>query len=173
MSSLQVDRRRGFSLVEVVMSTLILALVMVPALHALGAFIRGQQRNADRSRGILLARELMAEVLEQRYEEPDDEPVFGREAGEAADARGAYDDVDDYDGWTASPPQKRDGTTIGELAAWERSVSVDLVDLNDLNATVVSDQGVKRVTVTVKVGGDVAATLVTVRARSWPDPPFE
>lgn len=166
-------RRRGFSLVEVVVATLIVGVMMVAAMNTLGAFIRGQQRMAQQSRGWLLAQQLASEVLEQSYEEQIDAPTFGRESGEAFDRRTDYDDVDDYHGWDASPPQERDGTGMSELAQWRRTVSVDLVDVNNPDTTVVTDQGLKRIIIEVFSGDEGMARLVVLRSRSWLDPPFE
>ena len=38
--------------------------------------------------------------------------------------RSEFDDLDDYDGWTESPPQSKNGASANSLASWTRSVSV-------------------------------------------------
>jgi hypothetical protein len=105
----------------------------------------------------------MTEILQHSYEDPDGSPVFGPEAGETGGTRAAYDDVDDYDGWTATPPQQRDGTAIPKGAGWTREVAVDWVQSNNLTLGSMTDTGVKRITVTVKYNDLVAASLVAVR----------
>jgi prepilin-type N-terminal cleavage/methylation domain-containing protein len=164
--------RRAFSLVEVVVATLIVGVMMVAAMNSLGAFIRGQQRMANQSRGWHLAQELASEILACLYEEPDETPQFGRESGESAGVRTAYDDIDDYHGWTESPPEARDGTPVAELVAWSRSVSVERVSLANPNLTVATDQGLKRITISVSFQNEIVAQLTALRAKAWQEPPF-
>ena len=111
--------------------------------------------------------------MERWYEEPVDTPVFGPEATEDAGGnRTEYDDVDDYHGWVAGPPQERDGTALPGLTGWQRSVSVDYVDPDVPETVVGSDQGVKRVTVTVSRDGTPVVTLRTLVTEAWQPPPY-
>jgi prepilin-type N-terminal cleavage/methylation domain-containing protein len=165
--------RRGFSLLEVVIATLIVGVMMVAALESLGAYARGQSYLAERSRGWTLAQDMLAEVLDRHYEEPDDAPVFGREGSESTGARSNYDDTDDYHGWVASPPQSKDGTVMSNLAGWERRVTVERVKADNLHVVASSDQGVRRITVEVRHDGAAIVTLVTFRTKAWQEPPFE
>lgn len=154
---------RGFTLVETVVSTFLVGIVIVAALNTVGASVVGQQKMGDRGRGQLLAHDLMVEILQQSYEEPDDPPGFGREPSESGGSRTDYDDVDDYDGWDSSPPQYKDGTEMPDLAGWGRSVTVRYVDPSDLTKIEESDKGVKRVIVTVTRHDVTVATLVAIR----------
>lgn len=163
---------RGFSLVEVVVATLIVGVMMVAAMNTLGAFIRGQQHMANQSRGWHLAQELASEILATLYEEPDGTPTFGRETGESASVRSAYDDADDYHLWQDSPPETRDGTPVAELAAWSRAVTVARVAVANPSLVVATDEGVKRITITVSFQDEVVATLTALRAKAWQEPPF-
>jgi type II secretory pathway pseudopilin PulG len=165
-------KRSAFGLVEVVISTLIVGIMLVAAMNTLGAFVRGQQRMAEQSRGWLLAQELASEILACLYEEPDGTPTFGRESGESTTNRAQYDDIDDYDGWSASPPEQRDGTPISELSGWERGATVEFVALNNPDQTIASDQGLKRIVISVLFRDELIATLITLRARAWQEPPF-
>ena len=164
--------RKGFSLVEVVVATLIVGVMMVAAMNTLGAFIRGQQRMANQSRGWHLAQELASEILATLYEEPDGTPTFGRESGESAAMRTLYDDVDDYHGWQDSPPEARDGTPVAELIGWSRSIVIHRMSLTDANQVVATDQGLKRITIDVSFQNNVVARLTALRAKAWQEPPF-
>jgi prepilin-type N-terminal cleavage/methylation domain-containing protein len=174
------DRPRpGFSLVEVVTATMILGVVMVAALNSLGAFIRGQQQLGDRSRGWLLAQDLLAEIMQQEYEERvlDDggasTATFGRESGESDSLRQNYDDVDDYHTWSASPPEDKYGNVDTNLNGWTRTVAIELVAPDDPEVTVGTDQGVKRITVTIHRDGKQVARMVALRSLAGPQPPFD
>lgn len=166
-------RNSGFSLLEVVVATLIVGVMMVAALESLGAYTRGQQHVAEQSRGWLLAQDLMAEVLGRRYEEPDDAVQFGREGAETLSSRSNYDDVDDYHGWDASPPQGKEGTVMSNLTGWRRRVTVERLSAADLTTAVTSEEGLRRVTVEVFYENDPVVKLVTLRAKAWQEPPFE
>ena len=104
--------RRGLTLIEVVASTMIVGLMAVAALNALAAATKSSNSIGNRAVAAGLADELMSEIMMQSYSDPDGSPVFGHESGESTSVRSAFDDVDDYDGWNASPPQYRDGTVI-------------------------------------------------------------
>ena len=170
-------RRRGasppshaaFTLAETVMSTLLVGGLLVVALDTVGSARVGHRKMADRGRGQLLAQDLMAEILSQAYEEPVDTPRFGRESSEAGASRALYDDVDDYDNWSSSPPEYKDGTAISGLIDWRRTVVVEYVDSDDLTLAVAMDLGVKRITVDVDHNDQRAASLVAIRTRALDD----
>jgi Tfp pilus assembly protein PilV len=158
--------RRAFSMIEVTISTVIVAGMLVAAVTTVGAASRARQTMTGRELGVLLAQQLMSEILPQAYEEPDDMPAFGRESAESPDSRAAYDDIDDYDGWSASPPQDKTGNVLPNLDGWRRSVTVELTRPDDLTQKAASDQGLKRIIVTVACNEVDAATLVAVRSLS-------
>jgi len=159
-----VGNRSAYTLVEVIISTLIVGLVMVGAMQNVGASLSGQEFNLQRSRAVLMAMAMMAEIRELPYLEPDDTPTFGREAGESATSRVNYDDVDDYDGWNCSPPEEKDGSAISNADGFSRAVTVEYVDPDDLTATVGGDQSVKRITVSVVRRGETLASMTTITA---------
>ncbi len=154
---------RAFSMVEVIISVVIVGTMTVAALNTVGAAKLGNQKTTSRKSGTLLAQQLMAEILTQGYAEPVDAPVFGRESSESDGNRGEYDDVDDYDGWSSSPPEYKDGTLIPDLDGWARQVSVAWVNATDLSLTSGSETNVKRIIVTVTYHGVEVASLTAVR----------
>ncbi len=155
--------RRGLSLIEVVASTMIVGLMAVAALNSLGAATRSSESIGNRAVALGLADELMAEIMQAAYEDPSQTPSFGRESGEAASPRSGFDDVDDYEGWNQSPPLYRDGTTMPDRALWRHRVLVQRVAPN--NPTLVSgtDQGAKRIRVTIEFRDEVLAEQFAVR----------
>ena len=163
---------RGFSLIEAVMSVVIVGGLLVAAMNTLGAGTTAEYTAAERSRALLLAEDLMTEILQQAYEDPAYPPgSFGRGADEAATGdRSLFDDVDDYHGWSASPPQYRDGTPISWAGGFTRSVQVHRVNSGNLNLVVGSDSGVKRIRVTVTRGGKELVVLTGYRTSAWQDP---
>jgi len=158
-------QRRGFSLLEAVIAMLLVGVVLVAALHVLAGTTASTLTTAQHAAGVLLAEGLLAETLTLPYAEPDagQTAVFGPEAGETGGSRAAFDDVDDYRNWSASPPESPDGTVLPGYAGWTRSVAVAYLDPSDLNQVVASDMGVKRVTVTASFNGRPVAVLTAIR----------
>jgi type II secretory pathway pseudopilin PulG len=159
---------RAFTLVEATLSVLIVAVMLVAALSTLGATGLLRRQTEQVAAGPLLAQELMNEILSKAYEEPVDSPQFGREEGESGGHREAWDDVDDYDGWSASPPEWPDDTPQVAFAGWERSVSVAWVDPAAPDQVHSSPTGVKRITVTVRRDGRMLGSLTALRTAAWP-----
>ena len=167
--------RWALSLAEAVISIAIIGVMLVAALNTVGASQTTQKKMSDRSRGVLLAQDLMSEILQQHYEDPGlSAGSFGLAGAKIGDgSRTLWDDVDDYDGWSASPPQEKDGTEITGFDGWRRSVAVEWVDQLDVAAERGSDTGVKRITVSVTLDDAPLATLVALRTNAFQYGPEE
>ncbi len=159
-------RPGGLSLVEAVISSLIVATMLVAGLSALGSSTRAARIHCDKCIGANLARRLMAEVLQSRYREPLQKAEFGPEPPETATSRAAWDDVDDYHRWSASGPQAKDGTPLAHADGWRREVTVEYVLADDPTRTCGSDQGLKRITVTATSPAGKTSTLVALRSEA-------
>jgi len=158
----------AYTLVEAVVSMVIVATMMVAALGTVGASGAGRYKTSQGCRGQLLAQSLMAEILPQSYREPIDVPTFGPELPtEERNSRAEYDDVDDYHGWSASPPQNKDGSEIPGLDGWMRTVTVEWVNPFDLAQVESFETSVKRITVTVSHNGMKAGSAVAVRSSAF------
>ncbi|MEZ6193026.1 MAG: type II secretion system protein [Phycisphaerales bacterium] len=164
---------RGFTLIEAVMSILIVGLMLVAALNTVGASKVAQARIAEQAIGPMLAQDLMSEILCQYYREPDDSILFGLELNELGSSRAAYDDVDDYNGWSAGPPRAKDNLVLPDLTNWSRQVSVAWADTSDPNNNSLTETGMKRITVTVKYQGRTVYTLSALRTDGWPEVALE
>ncbi len=157
------SQRPAFSLIEVLVATAIMGVLLVAAMQTVGNSVRAERSTADSCHGLWLAQQLMAEVRAAKYGEPDETPAFGAEVLETGGTRSAFDDVDDYHNWSASPPQDPDGTAIPDRAGWQRTVAVDYLNANDLSAEVGLDHGVKRITVVVQRNGETLAQTTGIR----------
>jgi type II secretory pathway pseudopilin PulG len=158
----QPNRSRGLTLVEVVASTMIVGLMAVATLNALGAATKSANSIGNRAVAAGMADELMSEIMMQSYSDPDGSPIFGRESGES-NVRSAFDDVDDYNGWNASPPQYRDGTTIPDRTGWRQRVTVAYVVPTTLTQTSATDQGAKGIRVQIEYQNVVLADQYALR----------
>jgi type II secretory pathway pseudopilin PulG len=155
---------RAFTLIEAVLSTVVVAVMFVVALNTVGASRVTQYKAALVSQGRMLAESLMAEILQQAYQEPGTTYVFGRESGELETSRAAYDDVDDYQGWSQSPPVAKDGTALPNSANWRWTVTVVWVDPQDPAQVSATETGAKRITVVAAFKNVTQATVVALKA---------
>ncbi len=158
---------RGFTLVEAVISIVLVGVLLVAAINTLGATAVSKRNIEHQARGYTLAQDLMAEILSQAYEEPVDTVTFGRESESGGD-RTDWDDIDDYDGWSATPPEDKDGVPLDGYGQWTRSVEVAFVKPTSLSE-IGANTGVKRITVTASFKGVPAAELVAIRTQAWPN----
>ena len=163
---------RAFSMAEVVVSIAIVGIMLVAALNTTGVAKTTQQQTSQRGRAVLLAEDLMAEILSQDYEDADYSPgSFGLGGDEVGDgSRALWEDVDDYHGWSASPPEQKDGTPISGFDGWGRSVLVHWASPMNLTQAVGLDSGMKRIVVTVTRNGREVLSISALRTRATPMP---
>lgn len=161
----------GFSLVEVAISVMLVGLLMVAALNSMGASRRREGDTVDRLQGQQLASALINEILLQAYQDPQTSgaPIFGLEPGESTGNRSLFDDVDDYNGWTSSPPKDRSGSAISGLTGWTRSVAVSWIDPVTLSSTASTNTGLKKIAVTTMKNGQTFGSMVAYRSVGWVD----
>lgn len=143
---------------------MIVGLMAVAALEALAAAMKSSNSIGNRAVAAGMADELMSEIMMQSYSDPDGSSIFGHESGEPTNLRSAFDDVDDYDGWNASPPQYRDGTAIPDRTSWRQRVTVVYVVPTSLTQTSNTDQGAKRIRVQIEYLGAVLADQYEFRS---------
>jgi hypothetical protein len=125
--------RRSYTLAEVVVSAAVVGIMLVAGLHAAVGARLTRQHTDHQAEGVLLAHDLLTEILRLAYEDPDETPVFGPEPSEVDGTRKAFDDVDDYHHWVENFLTYKDGTTIPARVGWARSVAVAAVDPLTLN----------------------------------------
>jgi MSHA pilin protein MshD len=158
-------RHRGFTLVEAAVSTVVVGLMLAAAVNTAGAARSREQRAAEQQRGMYLAQSLLSEVLSKPYVDAGVLPLMGREADELLSTRADYDDVDDYNALSDSPPRDAAGAALAGYTGWTRSVSVQFV-VAGLATTSGSDTGLKRITVTIKRGERVICELTALRSKA-------
>ncbi|MEM8865197.1 MAG: prepilin-type N-terminal cleavage/methylation domain-containing protein [Planctomycetota bacterium] len=138
-------QRSGMSLIEVVVSTMLVAVVLVGALNTAGNAIQTSVAASTQLEGHTYAAEMLAEIMAMPYcdpEENDPDGTFGIESDEDTSPanRLLFDDLDDYDDWTEpSALAWRDGAARLDTAGWGRSVTV--VKLQKRKVTDTHDDG--------------------------------
>ncbi len=160
------SRRRGFSLLETVVSAMLVGVLLIAAMRTVGASVYAQYRAAERASAQFLADGLVAEILAKSYKSPGSVPQFGLESGESSASKANYDDVDDFHNWTESPPQFADGTAMPDLTGWRRRVAVVWIDPKDATKEVPSETGAKQITVTVEHNDVPVASRMAIRTEA-------
>ena len=149
--------RRGGTLVEVMISALIVGALIVPTLRMLGSVAASYSRRGNQDIARKLAEDLLSEIMQSRFADLEiNLRVFGPEPNESTVDRSQFDDVDDYHNRIEQPPQRKDGTPLTEYAAFRREVSVVYVDPSDPDVVSGSPTALKRIQVLVEHNGQVS-----------------
>jgi MSHA pilin protein MshD len=143
---------------------MIVGVLMVAELNALGSATSSGKSAGNRAIALGLADDLMAEILKAKYVDPGSSPTFGPETGESGTSRAAFNDVDDYNGWSEQPPQAQDGTALTDRSDWRRRVTIDRVTVSDPTKTSTTETGVKRICVDVDFKGTNLVEQTALRA---------
>ncbi len=126
MSKLRTTRRPGYSLIEVSICTLLVGTVVLGALAMHGAAVQTYIATVDSIDGPLLADSLMEEIVALPYIDPDGSSAArGVNSDELSGDRSTFDDVDDYNGYTETPPRDRNNATLSGYTGVTRTVTVD------------------------------------------------
>jgi type II secretory pathway pseudopilin PulG len=147
-----------------VISIVIVGIMLVGALQTVGGAKLSQLKLAQSIQGQNLAQSLMSEILTRDYLEEGGGSVLGLDDGESTGVRTGFDDVDDYTGWSATPPQYEDGTVMSDLTGWQRDVSVVWVDPTSPATESGTESQAKRITVTVRYQGRPVCTLTALKS---------
>jgi hypothetical protein len=152
------------TLLECVAASLILTVIAVAAVRAAAGAAAAQATSARSVTAVLLAESLLSEIERTPYIDPANPDTLGRDAGESATDKTTFDDVDDYHGWTESPPQDSTGVAIPNMTGWSRTVSVIWSDLGPVLEGRNGDTGLKLITVNVYFNSELACSLQSLRA---------
>lgn len=137
--------RKGVSLVEVVVSTVLVSIVLVTSMQTLTNTSTVRTIASEHNHAPDFASCLFSEIMSHRYSDPEGGTTIGPESGET---RATYDDVDDYHGLTQAPPRDRTDSVIAEASGWTWTAAVYFCDPNTLLSSN-SATGLKRIDITV------------------------
>jgi prepilin-type N-terminal cleavage/methylation domain-containing protein len=159
--------RRGLTLPEVMITTVLVSVMLVTAMRTVGAVFHTRLVAQQRQEGEILAYDLLAEVMAAAYEDADETVgSFGLDSGETGDgSRALWDDVDDYDGWEALPPESRDGTPVPGADGWKREVTVSRAVRPTPRLNWLLDTGLKRIRVRATSPDGENFELTALRSR--------
>jgi prepilin-type N-terminal cleavage/methylation domain-containing protein len=120
--------RRGFTLIEASITTVIIGVGCLGMLELLGAGTNANNESTELTTAMNLAGNIREAMTGLRYAEKDNPTHWGPETGENDVL--AYDDIDDFFAWTSSPGNPIDARRRrlpDEYANWAQQVTVDTV----------------------------------------------
>lgn len=158
---MQKKGERGFSLIEIVISMLVLTVVFGGVLSMMMNFSVKNVLEQNRRTAAMAAKELMEEIKSKKFDQLSTQNVvtgwsaLGVDAGETAGTKSTFNDVDDYNGLSETLASPFTGFTRSTTVSYVSSAAIDTATASRLN-------DYKKVTVSVASGGTTYATLVTV-----------
>ena len=155
--------RRGFTIVEGLIASAVLAMAVTAIIAPFATAARCQHESARTAVATFLAQEMMEEILTRPFYDPDGDSDLGPESGE--DDRTEFDNVDDYDGLVESGSDSDGLQNFLQEAAGDRrvyrlsrEVDVEYVHL-DGQTVFFEKSSIARVIVTVSCDGAAMVTL--------------
>jgi type II secretory pathway pseudopilin PulG len=140
-------KSNGFSLIEAMFAVLLVGLAIAALVGANAAFTRANGAGADISTAEFLLEQIKELTATVAVVDPETETAtFGAEE----ESVGLYDDLDDFDGASFSPPIGVDRTSLTDFGAFTQQVTVQNVSASDFES-VVADHSSDFVRVSVKV----------------------
>jgi prepilin-type N-terminal cleavage/methylation domain-containing protein len=142
---------RGFSLIEIMISILLVGLSITAMVVATSSFTMANGAGADLSTAEFLVEQIREMTALMAVVDPETTTTtFGPEEGSIA----SYDDVDDLNGSTFAPPVGADRSVLSDLTGFSQRIVVQNVSQSDFN-TVVTNHSSKfvRITVTILLNG--------------------
>ena len=137
----------GFSLIEVLIASMLIAIAITAVVAANGAFTKANGAGITLSTAEFLIEQVRAitDTL------PVIDPVSGTDTFGAEEASlASYDDVDDFDTLSLCPPVDLSGSELADFAAFTQQITVENVSPANLE-TVASDHSTDFLRVTVNI----------------------
>ncbi len=118
------DGCRGFTLIGLITFVVVSAIAIPPMMLCLTGWFDGANQSERMEIAVQLAVDLMEEILAKDFADLD--------GTDDETARADFDDVDDYNGWSSSPPKDARGTSLTAYGSYSRSVTVTSATQSDL-----------------------------------------
>jgi len=161
---------RGFTLVEVLIATLLVGLSIAALVAANGSFSMANATGADLSTAEFLSEQIRELTMMLPVADPcaTTWTVLGPETGETGVT--VYDDVDDFDGFNSASlgaPISAQRTPLTDLAFFSQQVTVQKLDPSNFDAiwTDASTSNFVRVTVNILENGRRISSTSWIRAK--------
>ena len=155
---------RGFSLIEVLFAVLLVGLAIASLMAANGTFTKANGAGTDQSTAEFLVGQIRELTMLLPVVDPETETAtFGFETGETL---ATYDDLDDFDGASFSPPINADRAALSQFPTFSQQVKVENVIASNFEQVVADhSSNFVRVTVSVYLNSREISSASWLRAR--------
>lgn len=156
--------KSGFSFIEVLIAVMLVGFAIASLMTANAAFTKANGTGTDLSTAEFLIGQIKELTMLLPVIDPQDEfTTFGPETGETlAD----YDDLDDFNGATFTPPIDAERTTLNVFPAYSQKIAVENVNASDFEQVVANhSSNFVRVTVRVYLNSRQISSANWLRAR--------
>ena len=159
------SRQSGFTLTEIIMTIVVGTIIIPPFIFMILAALQGPTVMSAAIKGNSLASDLMEEVLSKQWDENSSGtgPVLDGNKTQPADlgpeigeTRITFNDIDDYHGYSESPPENAQGQVITDFSNFTRSVQIFYVEggaSGDYETELGTASNFKKIIVTVQGAG--------------------
>jgi len=156
--------KSGFTLIEVLFAVLLVGLAIASLMAANAAFTKANGAGTDLSTAEFLIGQIRELTMLLPVVDPETElATFGPETGETL---AGYDDLDDFNGATFSPPINAERTTLNEFPAYSQQITVQNVNASNFEQVVANhSSNFVRVTVQVYLNSKQISSASWLRAR--------
>ena len=156
--------KSGFSLIEVLIAVLLVGLAIASLVAANGAFTKANGAGTDLSTAEFIIGQIRELTMLLPVIDPETElSTFGPETGETL---AGYDDLDDFNGATFSPPISAERIPLNELSAFYQQITVENVNASNFEDVVANhSSSFVRVTVSVYLNSRKISSANWLRAR--------
>lgn len=155
--------RKGFTLIEVLIAAILVGMAVAALVAANGTLTMANGAGTDQSTAEFLAEQIREMTAMLPVVEPGaTTPAWGPEETSVS----VYDDLDDFDGVTFSPPIGANRAVLNEFSTFSQQVTVENVNSSNFDQ-VAADLSTSfvRVTVRVLMNGREVVSASWIRAR--------
>lgn len=139
--------RRGFTLIEAALATVIIGVGVLAAMRLFAAVTMQNDHGQHMSTAMMLATNVQEAMAGLAFTDPvAGKNSFGPEAGENI---ASYNDVDDFNGRSFSPPIDATRTGLADLSQYTQQITVTRVSPTSFSTTATSYSGAVRIEVVV------------------------
>lgn len=127
---------RGFTLIEIVVATVLVGLALVAMMASAGSNTRVNDAGTKLTQGTFLTQEIREWTLSLPFSDQDPGDLGNQPGSDGSDPQVWVDDLDDLMNVTYCPPRDGQGYAISALPSWSQTISMTWRDPNDLGSTV-------------------------------------